>query len=368
MGSRPGTFVRKLVAGGTAAGLGLGLAVAAATAAQAAVPNAWAFAYVRNPAGPVDATHWAESVASPTPTAASIGPGTEVVRFRNIGFVKGGVVHATAVTGRLAWCQAQGWRPLGGSEYVTVRCFRKGGVPGFVPFTVSFSQSSGKLPGGLSYAYVHYSTAIVSSFNSKGLANTVTPAGPGSWLVRLHGPGPASPAGGIQVTAVNKKPRICDIAGWSRTPAQQIIKVKCYNPAGGPTATGWTLTYQRGRAITGTRPHFFGYTFNTKPLLAGPYAPTPAGVNFNSVGAVNTIQRAGLGESLVRFRRVGILPNTVLVTASTPVARVCNLNTGWATTGSAASPGDVIVRDVVCYKLTGAMTPVRSMVTYSSKH
>lgn len=65
---------------------------------------------------------------------------------------------------------------------------------------------SGKLPGGLSYAYVHYSAAIGSSFNSKGLANTVTPAGPGGWLVRLHGPGPASPAGGIQVTAVNKKP------------------------------------------------------------------------------------------------------------------------------------------------------------------
>jgi hypothetical protein len=364
MSSKPGTIIRKLVAAATAAGLGLGLAVAATSAAQAAVPNAWAFAFVRSPVGPVDATHWAESVASPTPTAASIGPGVEVVRFRNVGHVKGGVVHTTAVTDQLAWCQAVGWRPLGGSEYVTVRCFRKGGVPVFVPFTVTFSQSSGTLPGGLSYAYLHYSAGIVSAYNSKGLANAVTPAGTGSWLVRLHGPGPASAAGGIQVTAVSKLPRICDVAGWARTPAQQIIKVKCYNPAGVPAGSGWTLSYQRGRAITGTRPHRFAYTFNTKPLLAGPYAPGPAGVNFNSAGAINTIQRSGLAESLVRFRRVGFLPNTVLVTAAATGARVCNLNTSWATTASR----EVIVRDVVCYKATGGMAPTQSLVSYTSKH
>src|SRR5215469_6045036 len=121
MGSRPRTVIRKLIAGAAAAGLGLGLAAAVTTAAQAAIPNGWAFAFVRNPVGPVDPMHWAESVAAPTPTAASIGPGVEVVRFRNLGFVKGGVVHVTAVTDTLAWCQAQGWVPKAGSEYVTVR-------------------------------------------------------------------------------------------------------------------------------------------------------------------------------------------------------------------------------------------------------
>lgn len=351
----------------TAIGLGWGLAVAGAGIAQATVPNAWGFALVLHPSGPVDATHWAESVASPTPTATSAGPGVEIVRFKNIGFFKGGVVHVTAIIDEFAWCQAQSWRPLGGSEYVTVRCFVKGGAPAFVPFTVMFSESSGTIAGGLSYAYVHYSSGVVSSFNSKGLANTVSPVSTGIWLVRLHGPGPAGPSGGIQVTAVNKKPRICDIGGRGQTPAGQIIKVDCYNTLGVPAATGWTLSYQRGRAITGARPHLFAYTVNTHPLVPGPYAPAPPAVNFNSAGGINTIQRAGLGQSLVKFPRVGLVPNTVFVTATAPVARVCNLNTVWATTGGPAGPGDVIVRDVTCYKALGTMTPTQSHVSYTAK-
>ncbi|MEP7023167.1 MAG: hypothetical protein ABJB47_05020, partial [Actinomycetota bacterium] len=254
-----GWIGRKLIATLAAASIGAGLAVAATGTAHATVPDAWGFALVHSPSGPVAATHWAESVPSPTPTAVSGGPGLEAVRFPNLGFVKGGVVHVTAVTDQLAWCQAQKWQPLAGAEVVVVRCFRKGGIPAFVPFTVTFSASSGTLPGGLHYAYVHDSgTAVVSSFNSVGLLDTVTAAGTGVWLVRLPGPGPASRSGGLQVTAVKKAPAICNVAGWASSATQQVVKVRCYDAVGVPKASGWTLTYQRGRAITGAKPKHFG--------------------------------------------------------------------------------------------------------------
>ena len=113
-------------------------------------------------------------------------------------------MHVTAIIDELAWCQAQRWDPTGGKEIVAVRCYTKGGVPTFVPFTVLLTTSSGKRPGGLRYAYVHDNgTAIVSAYNSTGLPDTVSNLATGVWRVRLHGAGPATRSGGIQVTAVN---------------------------------------------------------------------------------------------------------------------------------------------------------------------
>jgi hypothetical protein len=353
---------RRLVAVLAAVGAGCGLVVASGGLAQAAVPNAWGFALVESPSGPVVATRWAESVPSPVPTASPGAPGQVTVRFQGIGFFKGGVVHATAVTDQLAWCQAQRWRPLGGSEFVTVRCFRKGGIPTFVPFTVTFTASSGKLPGGLAYAYLYDNgTAVASSFNSTGLLNTVTALSPGVWRVRLHGAGPATASGGVQVTAVNTAmPAICDVGGQAWTTAMQVIIVRCYTAGGVPHSSGWTLTYQRSRAITGARPRHFAYTVNNKPLVPS-YAPVPPAVNLNSAGGTNTISNGG-PFALVRFPRVGSLPDAVLVTAFSTVARVCNLLTVWGTFG-----GNVLVRDVVCYQPSGPMAPTRSFTTYTSK-
>ncbi len=360
---------RRLAATLSLAAMSCGLAVAsAAGTAQAATPDAWGYALVLNASGPVAASHWKESVASPTPTASPGAPGQEFVSFPNIGTFKQGIVHVTAVTDQFAWCQAQRWYPTGGKEIVAVRCYKKGGKPGFVPFTVLVTTSSGLVAGGLQYAYVHDSgTSVVSAYNSTGMPDTVTTLSTGVWRVTLHGAGPATHSGGIQVTAVNRtKPAICDVGGQTWTTSQQVITVRCYNPAGKPLKTGWNLSYQRGRAITGGKPKLFAYTLNTKPLIAGPYAPAPPAVNVNSGSGVNTIKRSGGGEWLVSMPHVGILPNTVLVTAASSVARVCNLNTTWATILAPPGAGIVTVRDVVCYKVTGAMTPAKWFLSYTT--
>ena len=95
--------------------------------------------------------------------------------------------------------------------------------------------------------------------------------------------------------------------------------------------------------------------------MAGPYAPAPPGISFNPAGGVNTVTRAGLARSLIRFPLVRLKPDTVLVTAMDPGAKVGNLDTVRATSGGAA-----VVRDVNCYLPSAAMDPTQSLVSYGT--
>ena len=361
-------MVRRLAAGIAALGLGAVFAVAnTAGSAQAAVPDHWGFAYVNIPLGIPDPLHQAGSWPAPFKVHVTPGaPGQEFVRFPQIAS-KAGVVHVTAVAGIPVWCQAQRWFPAGADEIAAVRCYRPGGAPVFVPFAVTFSQSSpGALPPGRAYGYVHFDPlqGIVTRFNSSGGVNTVTPGGVGSWLVSLPGLGSAGRAGNVQVTAADPaNPAKCKLAAWASLPGRQVLQVRCFDKLAAPLKTGWTLTYQRGRAVTGTQPKLFAYTFDGQPFVPGPYAPLPPAVNFNSQSAVNTIRTAGLGLRLAVLPRVGAVPNTVLVTAFGAGAGFCNLLTIWAT-----SPAQVVVRDVACYTPTGARQNLASLITYTSAH
>lgn len=331
--------------------------------AQRAVPNVWGFAYVNVPFGIPSPSHQAGSW--PAASNVTVAPGVAgqvFVRFPTIG-TPGGVVHVTAVTPAAAWCQAQRWGQVAADEVVAVRCYRFGGVPAFTPFSITFEQSSGPLPAPRAFGYVHFNgVAVTSRYNSAGGFNTVAAGPPGVWTVTLPGLGSLGRAGNIQVTAVNPAQAArCKVSGWAALPGAQLVQVRCHNAGVLPLVTGWTLTYQRQRAVTGglNPPRNFAYTFDTLPAVAGPYSPAPP-VNFNSQGGLNTIQGAGAGLRLVIFPQVGVLPDNVQVTAFGPGPEYCNLLTLWATFG-----GNAIVRDVACY--SGLVRTSRpSMTTYTS--
>jgi hypothetical protein len=209
---------------------------------------------------------------------------------------------------------------------------------------------------------VHYSGGIVSQFNSSGGPVIVTAAGPGSWVVRLAGLGSGGLSGNVQVTAADPvRPAKCKLAAWKPLPGEQDLVVRCYDQLASLLNTGWSLSYQRGRAITGTQPAAFAYTFDNLPLVIGPYAPLPPAINLNSLAGINTIRAAGPGLRLVVFPRVGVLPNTVIVTAFGPNPDFCNMLTIWGTAG-----GQVLVRDVACYTALGARQAQASLTTYTS--
>jgi hypothetical protein len=343
---------------------------AMAGAAQAAIPDHWGFAFVDKPSVPgiPDVNHQAGS----WPAAFKVhvtpgGVGQVFVTFPQIA-TKGGVVHVTAVSPKPAWCQAQMWGPSGANEVVVVRCFQPGGAAVFVPFSVTFTTSSkGPIPPGQAYGYVHFepSAGIVTSFNSSGAANHVTPVATGVWNVVLPGLGSSSQAGNVQLTAVNSaQPAKCEVDAWVASAAAQTFRVRCFNAVATPLDTGWSLTYNRGRTVLGTQPKLFAYTFDNQPTLPGPYAPAPPLVNFNSAGGTNSVQTAGAGLRLVLFPSVGLLPNNVLVTAFKVGPGFCNLLAPWATSASSAQ---VIVRDVACYTAVGTLKNQASFITYASR-
>jgi hypothetical protein len=336
-----------------------------------AVPDKWGFAYIDNPsvAGIPDPMHQAGSwPAAFKVHSAPLGIGRVKVRFPFLAS-RGGVVHVTPVIDFAVFCDAQGWGPSGSSEVVDVACFTHTGAPVFAPFVVLYTKSSsGAFPPGRAYGYVHFkpATGIVARFNSAGKANTVSHVATGVWVVKMPGLGTPVRAGGVQVTAVDPAgPAKCSLGRWVSKPTEQIFEVRCYHPGIAPLNTGWTISYQHRRSITGGglpgKPRLYAYTANTSPLLPGPYAP-PAPLNYNSTGATNTIQKAGTGLSLITFPGVGVLPNSVLVTGWHIGPGMCNLNTLWAT----FPLGPItIVRDVACYNAGGHFINNESLISYT---
>ncbi|HUC56324.1 MAG TPA: hypothetical protein VMA95_02920 [Streptosporangiaceae bacterium] len=369
--SASASITRRLAAAATVIGVAAGLVSATAGVAQAAVPNKWGFAFVSKPAvaGVPDLGHQAGSWAAPLHAHTTPGATGQVfVVFPQLAS-KNGVVHVTAVNQSPIWCQAQKWAPAGASEVVAVRCYKPGGVPVFSPFTVLYTESTASpIPAGRAYGYVHLQppSGIVASFNSSGAANTVTAGPTGQWVVRLPGLGTPALSGNVQVTAADPSGAAkCEIAAWSPGPAAQKFLVRCYNGGTTPVKTGWSLSYERGRSITGGQPKLFAYTFNNQPANPGPYVPVPPPVNFNSAGGVNKIQNGG-PFALIQFPKVGLMPNTVQVSAAKIGAGFCNLNTLWATPASGVST--VIVRDVVCWSPAGKPKVNASFVTYTDAH
>ncbi|MFI6318893.1 hypothetical protein ACIBG8_15295 [Nonomuraea sp. NPDC050556] len=340
-----------------------------ALAAHAAVPNRWGFAYVDIPSGIPNPSHQAGSWAPGPMVSVSPGvpPGQTVVKFPQIGG-PGGVPHVTAVVDAPAWCQIERWAQSGPDELVWVRCYKYGGSPGFVPFTIVYAESTGVLPPAQGFGYLYYNGGgIPFTYNSAGGLNSVTPLAVGIWRVVLPGLGTPALAGNLQVTAVDpQQPARCKVRLWPAAPlvaGAQTLQVICHNATSTPINTGWTLTYHRQRAVTGGAipPKNFAYTFDNTPANPGPYAPVPVGINFNSQGGVNTIQNAGPGLRLVQFPLVGVLPDDVQVTAYGPGPEYCNLLTLWLTSG-----GNAFVRDVACYSAV-TRTNVASFTTYVSK-
>jgi hypothetical protein len=369
--SRLSTGKMRLAAGLAVLSIGASVAVAVAGPAQAAVPNQWGFALVTNPAAvlgtpaPVNqAGSWPATVKVTTKRGA---PGQVFVVFPHIASA-GGVVQVSAVNPGPVWCQAQAWRGVGPNEVVAVRCYRAGGAAVFSPFSVTYSTSNcGPIPAGRAYGYAVFSPGhgLVASFNSSCHPNVLTAGpGPGVWTLTMPGLGFKVPAGGVQVSAVNPAaPARCELNAWTPAPAFQRFQVSCFGAGLAPLNTGWALTYQRGRAITGKQPIHFAYTFNTTPLAPGPYAPAPPGVNFNSLLGVNTIANAA-GRSLARFPRVAAAPDNALVTGFRTGPGFCNMTTRWVT--HIVAPGNqVLVRDVACYTAAGTLHPFASLISYT---
>ena len=164
-------------------------------------------------------------------------------------------------------------------------------------------------------------------------------------------------AGNVQATAIqpNAAPRRCTVARWGASGTDVLVYVFCFDQAGAPVNTNFTLSYHRGRSVIGSLapPKFFGH------LASAAGGPT----NDNSqlgVG-VNTIAPlAPAGRYLVTFKQLGQKETHAQVTAQGTGPNYCNLTQPW----SYAVDAPV---DVICFDNTGMPAPYQVLVAFTSR-
>jgi hypothetical protein len=350
--------------------LGIGGATVVVTPAQAAPPDSWGFAYLHDPAPPpgtvMDPTRqwgsWKTAFPADFATVDHFGPGTYLVRFPHIG-VPGGVAHVTAVIGTgPAWCQLGKWYASGGDELVEVQCYRHGGIPDDTRFGIVFSAKFGPLavPVG-EFAYVHADPggAVLDSYNSTGSANAVAAGGAGFYRVVLPGVTlPSVFAGNIQATAAEPGvPRRCKVTDIAVGGTDVYAYVSCVDGLSMPADSTFTLSYHRERSVFGelAPPKRFGY------VLSGAFAPPP-GTDFNSLGAGNSVTPSGPGQYFVVFKQLGVRETHAEVTAVGGKPDYCALQDVWRNIRP-----DGVIRNVICFDVTGAQADNLAFVTFSSR-
>ncbi|MBM7076574.1 hypothetical protein [Micromonospora humida] len=358
--------LRRVVAVALAALLAaVGLAPTAPAAAATA--DRWGFAYVDNPTVTswtvLDTTRqwgtWKAAFPAAWATGIKLAPGRFQVRFPQIGAGARGVPHVTPVDRAGHYCTVVRWFQSGTDEIVDVQCFAPGGTRDDSRFTVLWTASSGVLPAGTAHAYVQGGVSgLVQSYVSTGAPAALAPLGVGQWSVKLPGVGLAGVlAGNVQATAIqpNAAQRRCTVARWGASGTDVLVYVFCFDQAGAPVNTDFTLSYHRGRSVVGSLapPTFFGH------LASAAGGPT----NDNSqlgVG-VNTIAPlAPVGRYLVTFKQLGQKETHAQVTAQGTGPNYCNLTQPW----SYAVDAPV---DVICFDNTGTPAPNQVLVAFTSR-
>lgn len=339
---------------GLAAGALAATVISGAGSAGAAVPDR--FGFVLYSGGVVVGS-------GTTPAGTTVGViGTGQYKINFVGAAAaGGVVHVTAINSAPHWCQVNGFGPSGADEVVTISCHRVGGAPDFTDFSAIFSSSSGTASAGGAFGYVNStpSGALISQYNSATFGNTVIHTGIGQWSVKFPGLSTAGPIdGSLQATAVSgvTVPARCKVASWTSSTSGQIAQVTCYDAAGSPADSQFTLTYQYQRSLYGGAipPKYFGYLWN-KPVGG------PVSTNFNSITGPGTNTLSAGTLSLVTFPRIGALPDDIQVTGYGPGSDFCGMNVAWTHAGT-----DTIVRDVNCFTNTGAPSAAGFLISDNS--
>ncbi|MFE2178132.1 hypothetical protein ACFVVL_27100 [Kitasatospora sp. NPDC058115] len=340
----------------------VGVSLPAAGPAHAAVPDRWGFAYLDNPTPPPSYVpdtsrqwgSWPSPAANPV-RVDQVGTGSYVVHFPLIAG-PGGIAHVTAVGRTGSWCQVRGWATAGTGQDVAVGCYRPGGAPEDTRFTVLYTTSSGvpaPAVGGYGYVFSNTTGAVITQYNSTGGTNAVGYGGTGVWKVWLPGLGQATPAGNLEVTAVDAvNGARCKVGEWAPSASGQTVLVNCYNAANAPYDTRWTLSYSEKRAVHGPAlpPKSYGYLwFN---------GGVPAATNFNSSGPPNTL--SGSVPYTVNLPNIAVPADTAQVTAFGPGPDYCGLATPWA-----RSAGTVNLYPL-CFNGSGSPVPSRFFTAYTS--
>jgi hypothetical protein len=147
--------------------------------------------------------------------------------------------------------------------------------------------------------------------NTEWGINTIRRTGVGAYTVNLSDLGAVG--GSVLVTAYGTTADYCKVASWGPSGSTQQVNVRCFNRAGSPVDSQFTMSYGRYTGFGDS----FGYVWGDRPTEAS-YTPA-ADYNYNSQelgdNSTNTIERLGTGLYRVTFPKLGSPRGHVQATA-----------------------------------------------------
>ncbi|HKO95072.1 MAG TPA: hypothetical protein VJU61_28150 [Polyangiaceae bacterium] len=186
------------------------------------------------------------------------------------------------------------------------------------------------------------------AFSTKQGAIKISNLSTGRYEVRFGNS--ASAGGNVQVTAYGGDAARCKVASWGASGADQLVDVRCFDPAGAAVNTTFSVAFQ---ARSGWVENGAGYVWADNPTSPS-YAPS-SGYQWNSRPGNITIDRYGAGSYSVNFPNQSLSNGTVLVTAYGAGSEYCNV-TGWG--GSSVG--------VACFDSQGAPIDTRFSLAVSA--
>jgi hypothetical protein len=327
-------------------------------------------AWSRNSSGDLDA-------GGVPATITNTDVGRYTVEFPNIGLSTDGNGYygnpqVTAYGPGTERCQIRTWYPSGTGLLVEVWCSSPvvGDVFGFAntQFAVSFNVETSA--SDLGYAYISNEDLPLNetrdvlwskSFNSTGGTNTVVRTGTGTYRVSF--PGVNGADGVAEVSAVaNLPPAYCKVVNWSTSG----VNVACFNIAGGPMDSGFTLAYGRlatrggssfGYATIQKGGSFFFPTWsvtNARTRLTSPFTFPHDG------GSAIFVRRTSVGHFSVTFPELIPTLSSVKVTARGAGSASCKV-VNWLPDGKVGTTASVF-----CFTGAGAATDSDFTISYTT--
>jgi hypothetical protein len=185
--------------------------------------------------------------------------------------------------------------------------------PSDPPSTFASGFVWSQAPSGSFVADSSYSfNSSSGNISGSGVDNTISQVGTGTYRVEFPGLGTET-GGNVQVTAYGGTPERCKVGDWGSDGSALSVTVYCHDTQGALVDTLFTASYVRhpasrpGGAATG------GYLWANEPT-SDSYTPDPT-YQWNASGALNTIQRYGVGNYMASFPGVELNGGTVQVTA-----------------------------------------------------
>ncbi|NMO20914.1 trypsin-like serine protease [Pyxidicoccus fallax] len=321
------------------------------------IPAAYGFVWADQPSSTATYTpssYYSHNSTGGTNTITRTAAGSYRVEMPGLG-QNNGNVQVTAYGGAGNRCKVSSWGPIGTTLNVYISCFTLAGAAVDSYFVAQYYRAGAGNPEQGAYLWADqpfaasYTPSRYYSYNSRGGTNTVTRIGVGAYQANL--PGFTLIGGNVQVTAYSYGSQHCKVASWGTN----VVDVRCFDTAGNPADTYWTLRYTDHHVATNGQRGAYAWLSDSTSATSTPNS----WYQWNALGTPLTASRWGTGSYTIHIPIIESYDKTsAMVTAYGYTNTACEVSSWYS--GSAGGT-DV---NVLCRNATGALADSLFTMSY----